>query len=195
MANILKQAWWTLLLRGIAAILFALLLLFAPGMTLATGALSFVLLFGLYALIEGIAMIAGAVLRREGQWVLLMLLGIISLIAGLAALGNPLIFAVISLRVMILIVSFKAIAGGVMEMIAAWQLRREIDNEWLLMLSGVFSILFGFILLARPIATLEVLLIFAAFSLLISGVMQTILAFKVRGWGGEIAQRQGVAQV
>lgn len=46
MANTLKQTWWTLLLRGITAILFALLLLFAPGLTLATGIFSFVILFG-----------------------------------------------------------------------------------------------------------------------------------------------------
>ena len=84
MANTLKQTWWTLLLRGIVAILFALLLLFALGITLATGLFSFVILFGVYALIEGFATIAGSLMTREGQWFLLLLLGVINVIFGLA---------------------------------------------------------------------------------------------------------------
>lgn len=182
MAEVLKTAWWTLLLRGIVAILFALLMLFAPGITLATGALSVVVLFGVYALIDGISTIIGAISRREGQWFLLVLLGVVGVLAGLFALGNPLIFAAVSLRIMVLIFSFKAIAGGILEIIAAWQLRREIEGEWLLMLNGLFSVLFGLILLRYPLTALEVLILIASFYLFIAGGMQIALAFKVRGW-------------
>lgn len=186
MASILKRAWWSILLRGVAAILFALLLLFAPGVTLATGALSFVLLFAIYALVDGIGTIAGSLMRREGQWFLLLLMGVVSVIAGLAALGNPLLFAVISVTIMVYIFAFKAIAGGIVEIISAWQLRQEIDNEWLLMLNGLFSLLFGLILLRRPITAIEVLVLFAAFYLLVTGTLQVVLAFKLRGVAGKI---------
>lgn len=185
MANLLKRAWWTLLLRGIAAIAFALLLLFAPGVTLATGAFSFVLLFAIYALVDGITTIISAVMRREGQWFLLLISGIIGVLAGLIALGNPLLFAVVTVSIMIYIFAFKTIAGGIVEIVTAWQVRQEIDNEWLLMLNGIISVIFGVILFARPITGVEVLVIVATFYLLVTGVLQIMLAFRVRGWAGK----------
>jgi uncharacterized membrane protein HdeD (DUF308 family) len=185
MVSVLKQAWWVLMLRGIAAILFALLLLFLPGVTLVGGVLSFVILFAIYALVDGISNIVGSVMHREGQWFLLLLWGIISVIAGLFALANPLyllMFGVFTLAVMIYIVAFRSIAGGIIEIIAAWRLRQEIDNEWLLAINGIFSVLFGVILLIRPITGIEVLILLTTFYLLMAGVLQLVLSFKVRGW-------------
>lgn len=182
MANTLKQTWWTLLLRGITAILFALLLLFVPRLTLATGIFSFVILFGVYALIEGFAAIVGSIMTREGQWFPLLLFGVISVIAGLAALANPLFFGVMTYIVMIYVVAFRSIAGGVVEMFTAWRVRQEIDDEWLLAINGLLSLLFGVILLRRPITGIEVLVLITTFYVLMAGVMQLILALKVRGW-------------
>jgi uncharacterized membrane protein HdeD (DUF308 family) len=193
MAGILKQSWWTLLLRGIAAILFALLLLLAPGLTLATGLFSFVILFAIYALIEGISTVVGSIMTREGQWFLLLLFGIVSVIAGLAALANPLWFGVMTYIVIIYIVAFKAIVGGIIEMVNAWQLRKEIDNEWLLALGGLLSLFFGVILLRRPITDIEVLVVITSLYLLIAGTMQIILAFKVRGWSNVLSDKEAVA--
>lgn len=192
MADVLKKAWWVLLLRGIAAILFALLLLLAPGLTLVGGIFSFVILFAIYALVDGISTIAGAVMHREGQWGLLLIWGIISVIAGLVALANPLFlfaFGVFTLRIMIFIVAFWSIFGGVMELYSAWQLRKDIDNEWLLALNGVFSVLFGIILLLRPFTGIGVLIFITAFYLLLTGVMQIALGFKVRGWSNTLSER------
>ena len=186
MANVLKQAWWVLLLRGISAILFALLLLFAPGLTLTTGIFSFVILFAIHVLVDGISTIVGAVMHREGQWFLFLLWGIISVLAGLLALGNPLLFGTFTLIIMVYIVAFRSIVGGVVEMFSAWQLRREIDNEWLLAMNGAFSLLFGLILLIRPITGIEVLILLTSFYLLVAGVMQFILAFKARGWSNAL---------
>jgi len=193
MANVLKQAWWVLVLRGISAILFALLLLFAPGLTLATGVFSFVILFAVYALVEGISTVIGSVMKREGQWFWLLLYGIISVIAGLIALGNPLLVGVFTITVMIYIVAFKSIMGGILEMISAWRLRQEIDNEWILALNGLFSLLFGLILLRRPITGIEVLVLITSFYLLMAGVMQIVLGFKVRGWSNMLPEQQNAA--
>lgn len=193
MATILKQTWWVLLLRGISAILLALLLLFAPGLTLATGVFSFVILFGIYALIEGISTIVGSIMAREGQWVLLLLFGFISVIAGLAALANPLFFGVITYIVMVYIVAFRSIFGGIVEMFSAWRLRQEIDNEWLLALNGLFSVLFGVILLSRPITGIEVLVLITSLYLLMAGATQIALGFKVRGWSSTLSQQEAPA--
>lgn len=189
MANTLKQTWWILLLRGIMALLFALLLLFAPGITVATGLFSFVILFAAYALVEGVATIVGAITTREGQWFLLLLFGVISIVAGLFAIANPLYFGVMTYIVLVYIVAFKAIMGGIVEMLTAWRLRQDIDNEWLLALNGLFSLLFGVILLRRPITGIEVLVLITAFYLLIVGTMQIVLAFKVRGWANNLPEK------
>ena len=186
MTDILKKTGWVLLLRGISALLFALLLLFAPGLTLATGVFSFVILFAVYVLVDGISTIVSSVMSRESQWFLLLLWGIISVIAGLTALGNPLLFGAFTIAVMVYIVAFRSIAGGIVEMYSAWQLRQEIDNEWLLAMNGVFSLLFGLILLRRPITGIEVLVLITAFYLLMAGVMQVVLGFKVRGWSNSL---------
>ncbi|MEL7235403.1 MAG: DUF308 domain-containing protein [Chloroflexota bacterium] len=188
MADILQRAWWFLLLRGIAAILFALLLLFLPGLTLATGVLSFVILFGVYSLVDGISTIVGSIMRREGQWFLLLIWGVISVIAGLVALGNPLLFGVLTVAIAVYIVAIRSIASGIVELIAAWQLRKDIDGEWLLAINGIFSLLFGAILLANPITGIEVLILITAFYALMAGVIQIILGFKVRGWAGNVEE-------
>ena len=195
MERTLKRAWWTLLLRGIAAILFALLLLFAPRLTLATGLFSFVILFSAYALIEGVATIVGSLMTREGKWLLLLLFGVLSVIAGLAALASPLLFGVVTYIVLIYIVAFRSIFGGIIEMVAAWRLRREIDNEWLLVLNGLFAVLFGLILLLRPITGIEVLVLVTMLYLLIAGTLQIILSFKARGWSETRREAKGAAAV
>ncbi len=182
MTGVLEQAWWTLVLRGVAAIVIALLLLFVPGLTLAGAGLSFAILFGAYALIEGIGTIVGSLRRREDQWVLLLIFGIISAIAGIFALTNPLAAGAITLAFMVYVVAFKSIIGGIVEMVSAWRLRQEIDNEWLLAINGFFSLLFGLILLRNPGVSIAVLVLLTGFYLMMAGVMQIILGFKVRGW-------------
>ncbi len=74
-------------------------------------------------------------------------------------------------------------------MVSAWRLRQEIDNEWLLALSGVFSLLFGLILLARPITGIEVLVLITSLYLLMAGAMQIALGFKVRGWSSTLSEQ------
>jgi len=73
-------------------------------------------------------------------------------------------------------------------MIRAWRLRQEIDNEWIVALNGLFAVLFGLILLRRPITGIEVLVLLTSFYLLMAGVMQIVLGFKVRGWSATLAQ-------
>ncbi len=194
MADILKKAWWVLLLRGIAAILFALLLIFAPGLTLVGGLFSFVFLFAIYALVDGISTIVGALMNREGQWGLLLLWGIISVLAGIVALSTPVfsLLVVFTVRVMIFIIAFRSITGGILEIYSSWKLRQEIDNEWLLAINGIFSTLFGLILLVRPITGIEVLILLTSFYLLMAGVMQIVLGFKVRGWSTRLSAQESI---
>lgn len=180
MHAILSKYWWTLALRGVLAILFGLVLLFAPGLALIT----FVLFFAAYALADGIlTAIAALTQRTQKNWWVHLLEGIVSVIAGIVAFVYP----GITLLVLLTIFAIWAILTGVFEIWAAVELRKEIENEWLLGLSGGASILFGLLLLIRPGTTLLAVSIFLSFYLIAFGVLLIVLAFQMRGRGSQRA--------
>lgn len=191
MSNVSDTSARALLVRGGVAIVFALLLLFAPGLTLATGVFSFVVLFSAYALIEGIASIFSAVSKRVGHWVLMLIFGIVAVLVGLWALRHPLAAATVTITIMVTLLAVKSIIGGIVEIVAAWKQRDDIDFEWLLGINGFVSLLFGLLLITRPVATLEMLILFTAFFLLISGAMQVGLSFQMRALADQSGAPQG----
>lgn len=188
MARMLELGWWALLVRGIAAVLFGLLLMFAPGLTLAAGGLSLAVLFGLYAVVSGGSMIASAVRKREGQWLLWTILGAISVVAGIFTLMHPVFSSVLTIGIMVNILGIYAIMSGVTEIAIAWQIRHEIEDEWFMILSGALTVLFGIVVLLRPGAALEVLLLITAFYMLFYGGLQIALAIRARSWVNRFKQ-------
>ena len=136
--------WWALVLRGVVAILFGVMTFIWPQITLAT----LVFLFGAYAIVDGVfAIVAGVRAPREfARWWVLLIEGILSVIAGLIAFAVPGITALLLLG----LIAGWAIITGVIEIVAAVQLRKEIQGEWLLALGGITSILFGVLLLLNP---------------------------------------------
>jgi uncharacterized membrane protein HdeD (DUF308 family) len=146
MLSTIMQRWWILLLRGISATVFGVLAIVWPGITL----LTLVIIYGAVALIDGIAGIALGV--RGGvdgrTWWGMILLGLLGVIAGAVTFVWPGLTAV----VLLVIIALWAIVRGVLEIIGAITLRKIIQGEWLLILSGVLSIGFGVLLLLQPAA-------------------------------------------
>ena len=144
MLHALAKNWWLVLLRGIAGIVFGVLAFAWPGLTL----LTLVLFYGAYALIDGVAALACAFTGRARPvptwW--LIIVGVLGIAAGLLTFLWPGITAF----VLILFIGAWAIAHGIFEIIGAIQLRHEIDNEWMLILAGALSVIFGIIVLAAP---------------------------------------------
>ncbi len=179
MLDVLSRNWWVLLIRGIAAIIFGIgiLFLWSPGLVLQT----MTIVFGAYAIVDGVfAIIGGIQHRSHPRWWAVVLEGIISVLAGIGAFLFPGL-AVISL---LYIIAFWAVATGVMQIISALQLRKEIDNEWMLIIGGIVSIIFGVLLVVFPESSIVTLLwLFAVLSIAF-GVMMAILAFRVRNMGG-----------
>ena len=134
--------WWALLLRGIAAVLFGLAALFWPGLTL------FVLIvfFGAYALVDGILAIMAGIRGSEGSRWLLLAEGVVGVLAGLVTFFWPGMTAL----VVLFVISAWAIVTGLLKVVMAIAFRRKIENEWLMGLSGVLSVVFGVILGVLP---------------------------------------------
>jgi uncharacterized membrane protein HdeD (DUF308 family) len=168
----LARHWWVIALRGLAAVLFGILAFVWPGMTLAV----LVLLFGAYALVDGILGILAA-FRGDTQhrWAL-ALEGVVSVLAGLAAFAWPGLTAL----VLLYIIAFWAIATGVLEIVAAVRLRRALSNEVGLIIGGVLSVLFGIVLLVAPGAgALAVVFLIGAYAI-VFGLALLGVAWRLR---------------
>jgi uncharacterized membrane protein HdeD (DUF308 family) len=168
----LTDHWWLFLIRGIAAIIFGILAFAWPGVTLVV----LVLFFGAFALVDGIASLIAAITGRGAtapRW-WLAIIGLVGIAAGLLTFFWPAVTAVLLLY----FIAGWAIAMGVFQIIGAIQLRKEIDNEWLLILSGVVSVLFGILLLAVPGTGLLALIWLIAIDAIIFGVL--VIGFGLR---------------
>lgn len=174
MHELLRRNWWALLLRGIAALLFGVITLALPGLTL--GAL--ILVFGVYALVGGVfAVVAGLRASARGErWGTMMLEGVLGIVAGLVALSAP---AAAALAFAWLIAGW-AITTGILQIAAAFRLRRVIETEWLLGTAGALSIVLGIAFAAVPgLALITLTWWLGGFALVFGGLM-VALAFRLR---------------
>lgn len=178
MLSVMAKNWWMTGLRGVAAVIFGILIILFPALAIE----SFVLVFAVYVLVDGVFTIISAVQNRhQPRWWVYLLEGIISVIAGVVIFANPL-FSTIALPLFVLyIVAFWAIFGGVSEIWAAIQLRKEIEGEFWLGLSGLLSVVFGILLIINPGGGILTLLTIVAIYAIIFGVMLVMLAFRLRG--------------
>ena len=149
--SFLAQSAWVPILRGIVAVLFGGMALFWPGIALPV----LIALFGIYAFIDGILALFSAfrMAGRHDPWIALMLEGIVGIAAGIIVFRTPGLAAV----ALLYCVGAWAIVTGCLEIVAAFELRKYISGEWALGLSGLISILFGWLLLAQPLAGLVTL--------------------------------------
>lgn len=173
MLHALARNWWLILLRGIAAIVFGILTFIWPGITL----LTLVLFFGAFALVDGVLAIwAGIVGGEPGPRWWLLLVGLLGIAVGLLTFLLP----GLSALVLVMFIAGWAIAVGILQIIGAIRLRKEIDNEWWLIASGVLSVLFGVLLVALPgPGALGLLFVIGAYAI-VYGVMLISLSLRLR---------------
>jgi uncharacterized membrane protein HdeD (DUF308 family) len=173
---ILAKNWWSLLLRGLVAIAFAVITLVSPGITLS----ALVLLFGAYALVDGVLSIVGAVraARAHERWGVLVLEGL----AGIAAFVITMVAPIVTALAMVWLVAAWAIVTGALEIMAAVKLRKLISHEWLLALGGVVSLILGILLIAMPVAGALALALWIGAYAFVFGVLMIALAFRLRTW-------------
>lgn len=170
------ENWWLVALRGALAIVFGILAFIWPGLTLFV----LVVLFGAYAIVDGVFAFVSAYRasqNRDTAWPFL-LEGSLGVIAGIVAFLWPNITAVALLYV----IAAWALITGAVELYAAVKLRRELESEWWLALSGVASVIFGLLLIFFPgPGALAVVWLIAAYAI-VFGVLLLALAIRLRRW-------------
>ena len=166
--------WWQILVRGIIALIFGIVVLAWPGVALAI----FVIFFGAFVFVDGIFTLVAAINYKAGggkrTW--LYIRGIAAIIVGLIVFFMP---AVAALALVILIAAW-ALVTGVMELVYAFQTNQDTAIRWMFAVSGILSIILGALMLAKPlIGALVIAVVIGAYAVL-AGILLIILSFRLR---------------
>jgi uncharacterized membrane protein HdeD (DUF308 family) len=170
----LGRYWWAVLVRGIIAILFGLIaLLWVEFATLAL-----VYIFGVYAIVDGILSVANGWTNRtlNPNWYIVFIQGLAGITAGFVVI----FLADFAAFALIYLIAIWALITGILELVTAIRLRREIQNEWALALSGILSIILGIVLIIWPaMGILAVVWAIGVYAILY-GLLMLYLAFLIR---------------
>lgn len=175
----ISRSWWLLLVRGIAAVLFGVLALIWPRITL----LVLVIFFGAYAIVSGVSELFAGFRHNAQSRAWLIFAGIIGVLAGIVAFVWP---GITSLA-LLYVIAFWAIFTGVSEIVAGIQFRKVIDNEWMFIVGGVLSVIFGILLLIWPGAGMLSLVWLIGIFAILYGIAMIVLSLRVKNftpWAG-----------
>lgn len=167
------RSWWILLLYGLVALGFGIIAIGWP----MSAAIALAWTLGVMAIVEGVisllALITGASGASRG-WLLLYVVA--SLGFGILAVINPLATA----SVLVLFLAAWLLVAGIYRIVFALRVRKQIQGEWLLILSGVLAIVLGLLFAANPYAGVAVTTLWIGIGSLLYGVLQVLVAFKLR---------------
>jgi uncharacterized membrane protein HdeD (DUF308 family) len=176
MLDTLTRYWWVVTVRGVSAVLFGLIALIWPSITVTV----LVLLFGAYSLVDGVSTLASAAFGRPrataANRIWLVLSGVAAIFVGVVTFFWPSATAL----VLLWLIAGWAVVTGVMELMAAIRLRKEIQGEWMLAVSGILSILFGVVLILWPEAGALTLILFIGGFAVVFGLALLALGVRLR---------------
>lgn len=172
--HLVQRYWWVLALRGLIAVIFGVAALAWPGLTI----LVLVVMFGAYALVDGIMAVIVSLQERSSlrSWWILLLEGIAGIIIGLATFRWPGITALVLLS----LIAAWAIITGIFEIIAAFSGYGTVGQEWAIGLAGLLSIILGILLIARPGLGLLTIALFVGIYAIVFGILLIVRAFQFR---------------
>lgn len=168
----IARTWWLVLIRGIVAIIFGILALAWPGITIYV----LVIFFGAYAIVSGIFSLFAAFGHGVQSRAWLIISGILGILFGIVTFAWP----GITTLALLYVIAFWAIFTGVAEIIAGVQLRKSIDNEWMLIIGGILSVIFGILLIIWPGSGALALTWMIGIFAIIYGIAMIFLSFRVK---------------
>jgi len=181
MIEAITGKWWLLLLRGLAAIVVAVIAFMQPGSAL----IALVLVLGAYSFVAGAIAFTAALVGVGGdRWWALLLEGIIGVVVALVIWSWPLA----STLAFVYFVAAWLIVTGIVQIAAGVRLRDIIDNEWLYILGGLISIAFGVWVFRSPGQGAVATAFLFGWYFLLYGILQTVVAFRLRSLHGTVAK-------
>lgn len=168
-----RRTWPWVAFRGVVAILFGVIALAWPKLTVGI----LVYLFGAYALVDGLIHVVHSLssLSRQGNWWADFFRGLASVAVGVAVFVWPEITAFL----LLIFIAIRAPAQGVLDIVSAIVWREQAVSRWLLALGGFVSVVFGLFVLLRPGAGALALLWLIALYAVAVGFVQLILAYRL----------------
>ena len=172
-----QDIWWLVLIRGIIVTILGLLLIFRTAETVT----ALVWLMGIYWFIDGIFTVVESIRGRKSHqnWGWGVFVGILSLLAGIVVFTRPFITAVMGAMFVIYLIAFMIMSSGIGSIFTGIRLRKKIDNEWSMILSGALYTLFGLMLLINPMVSAMVLTNTVGLFALAGGIVLIILAMRL----------------
>ncbi len=177
MFEALVNKWWVFAVRGILGILFGLVALVYPGITLTV----LVLFLGAYAGVDGVLALIAAVGGDGKDRLWYVLEGIVGIGLAILILSYP----VISERALIYVIAAWAILTGILEIMAGFEL--PLSRDWLLALAGVASVVFGVLVFANPAAGALAIVWLIGIYALVFGIVLLVFGFRLRGMAAKVA--------
>jgi uncharacterized membrane protein HdeD (DUF308 family) len=173
MSALLAENWWAIALRGVVAILFGVIALLMPGLTIE----AFVLLFAAYMLVDGVfSFVAGVrAARHRERWGALILQAILDLIAAAIAIFVP----IATILAFVYLNAAWAIVSGVLMLSAVSRLHRT-HGKWILALGAILSLVWGVLLVMAPIPGIIVMTWWIGAYAVIFGGALIVLAFRLK---------------
>jgi len=144
MIEALSRYWWAFLIRGILAIGLGVVAWVWPGITLA----ALIIIFGAYAFVDGVFLVIKAIgswKERDDRWVLLFE-GLLGIGIGIITFFSPGVTAI----GLLFYIAAWSLATGIIEIVGAIRMRKEIKGELWWILTGLVSIAFAVILMVFP---------------------------------------------
>ncbi len=167
----LSKIWWLFLLRGILMLIFGLLFVSAPGLTL----LAVVLFVGAYWFMHGILSIVGIFVGSSAaHWGWLLLDGVIGIVAGLFVLNHPLLSGALLPATLVIILGILGLVMGVTNLIQCFR-----GDGIKAFLVGALNLVFGVILLARPLVAASAVPFVFGVAAIIGGIWLITLSFHI----------------
>lgn len=170
----IKGAAWALALWGAFSVIFGVLILAWPGVTLK----AFLIILGVYLLASGVVMTVGSLVNRSGHWIGGALIGFLSAVAGIYVFSNPTISALAVLTV----IALYAIAIGMLQVVAGFEGR----NDWWMIIAGAIWTLFGFYIFANPKGGAITLVWLIGLSTIISGLMMIVASTRLGAFNRQL---------
>jgi uncharacterized membrane protein HdeD (DUF308 family) len=165
-----EENWWALLIHGILAVLFGIVVISRPGISL----LLFTYIFGAYAILNGIVAIWMGITGKS-SFLMMLIMGILYVLAGIMAFSWP----GLTLFIFLAIIATWAIALGIVHIVTAIKVHKE-EHAWPFGVSGVISLIFGILLLVWPISSIYAFALLMGVYSMLFGVTLAFMSFQLK---------------